>query len=160
MSFKLVSAVTTHPHRCEFCTANVAPFIDTEIPRPTGGTFHVCAICWGQVLVMLHAVARDQYDLLEERLASVNQQLVDAQAQLVDFGEAQAERDAAQIYVRQLQDESSVQATEIARLERDNADLRDGHVIPGSEVQEYADAIKEQVLKLANPKSAKAAAVV
>lgn len=151
MAFKMVSAVPAFPHRCEFCTSGAAPFIDTEMPRPSGGNFHLCAICWGQVLLVRQAVARDQYLLLEERIKSMADELASLNAQLVDFGAAQADRDSARIHVEQLTAELSVATTEVARLTRDNQDLRDGHKFGGSEVDLYADAITARVLDLAKP---------
>src|SRR2546423_13865075 len=84
MPYELVNAVSVQPFRCEFCTANVAPFIDTKSVRPNGGTYHLCSICWRQVLVVLGAVSKIDHDAVKVQLASANDQIASLQAALAD----------------------------------------------------------------------------
>src|SRR5438128_2626841 len=118
--YELVNAVTTMPHRCEFCTSNQAPFINTKTPRPTGGTFHVCSTCWRQFLIVLEAVAKLDHDVIVERLKDANEQIETLRAERVDVDVVTAELTNANAELELLRAERHTMIARIAELERDN----------------------------------------
>src|SRR3954454_23049071 len=147
MSFEVVNAVLTHPHRCEFCTSNQPPFIDTQMHRPTGGTFHLCSTCWRQVLVAVEAVAKIDHDALPAPRGAANAEVADLRAERidVDVDVVTAELTNVRAELELLRAERITHIAEIGRLERDNGDLRDMQM-PRSEVPAATATIREEAL--------------
>src|SRR3954468_8833438 len=145
MSFEMVNAVLTHPHRCEFCTSNQPPFIDTQMHRPTGGTFHLCSTCWRQVLVAVEAVAKIDHDALRAQLDAANADVADLRAERIEVDVVTAELANVRAELELLGAERITHIAEIGRLERDNGDLRDMQMLR-SEVPAATATIREEAL--------------
>lgn len=145
-SFELTNAVAVTPYKCELCTSNQPPFINTKIPRPSGGSYHVCSTCWRQFLIVLEAVGRDEHEAVREHVRSANEQLAGLQAERIDVDVITAELTNVRAELAMAVAEVGTLKNEVGRLERDNADLRDGHQMTRSEAPAAAAAIVAETL--------------